>query len=92
MTIVREEWKGGGRWVMVVDGHEAEMTYTRNSPTVIQIDHTGVPEAVRARGIGQALVEQAVADARREGFRIVPVCSFAEAQFRRHPKWRDVLA
>jgi predicted GNAT family acetyltransferase len=88
----REDRASGGRWAVVVDGHEAEMTYSRASPTLIIIDHTDVPDALRGRGVGQALVERSVLDARREGFRIIPLCPFARAQFERHPAWRDVLS
>jgi len=88
----REDRSSGGRWAVVVDDHEAEMTYSRASPTLIIIDHTEVPDALRGRGVGQALVERAVLDARREGFRIIPLCPFAKAQFERHPAWRDVLS
>jgi predicted GNAT family acetyltransferase len=80
-----------GRWLTNVDGHEAEMTYSRASPTLIIIDHTAVPDALRGRGVGQALVRRAVEDARREQFRIMPLCPFAKSQFDRHPDWADVL-
>jgi predicted GNAT family acetyltransferase len=91
--ILREETRAsGGRWVTVVDGHEAEMTYSRASPVLIIIDHTEVPDALRGRGVGQALVQRAVDDARREGFRIIPLCPFAKGQFQRHAEWRDVLS
>ena len=90
--IHREErGTSGGRWSAVVDGHEAEMTYSRASPTLIIIDHTSVPDALRGRGVGQALVLRAVEEARRESFRILPLCPFAKAQFDRHPDWSDVL-
>ncbi len=91
---VRREMRGssGGRWVIVVDGHEAEMTYSRASDELIIIDHTEVPDALRGRGVGQALVLRAVEDARREGFRIIPLCPFARAQFARHAEWGDVLS
>ncbi|HET9694864.1 MAG TPA: GNAT family N-acetyltransferase [Steroidobacteraceae bacterium] len=90
---VRREERGssGGRWVAVVDGHEAEMTYSRASPVLIIIDHTAVPDALRGRGVGQVLVLRAVEDARRDGFRILPLCPFAKAQFERHADWADVL-
>jgi len=67
------------------------MTYSRASPTLIIIDHTAVPDALRGRGVGQMLVRRAVEDARREKFRIMPLCPFAKAQFERHPDWADVL-
>jgi predicted GNAT family acetyltransferase len=90
--ILREDGSPSrGRWTANVDGHEAEMTYSRASPTLIIIDHTGVPDALRGRGVGQALVLRAVEDARREGFKILPLCPFAKSQFERHPDWADVL-
>lgn len=90
--VSRIDAESGGRWVVVVDGHESEMTYSRASPTLITIDHTEVPVAQRSQGIGRLLVTRAVEDARREGFRIVPLCTFVGAQFRRHPDWHDVLS
>ena len=90
---VRREERGssGGRWVTTLDGHDAEMTYSRASASLIIIDHTGVPDALRGRGVGAVLVRRAVEDARREEFRILPLCPFAKSQFERHPEWRDVL-
>jgi predicted GNAT family acetyltransferase len=91
---VRREERGssGGRWVALVDGQEAETTYSRASARLIIIDHTQVPDALRGRGVGQALVLRAVQDARREAFKIIPLCPFAKAQFDRHEDWRDVLS
>jgi predicted GNAT family acetyltransferase len=77
---------------MVVDGVEAEMTYSRVSDSMIIIDHTEVPAALRGRRVGEQLVLQAVEDARRGGVSIVPLCPFAKAQIARHPEWRDVIA
>jgi predicted GNAT family acetyltransferase len=42
--------------------------------------------------VAQLLVEALIADAREQGFRIVPQCSYVAAQFRRHPDWADWLA
>ena len=91
---IRREERGssGGRWVVVVDGHEAEMTYSRASAVLIIIDHTEVPDALRGRGVGQTLVLRAVEDARRERFKIIALCPFAKVQFDRHAEWRDVLS
>lgn len=91
IEITREEGETKGRYVTVVDGHEAEMTYSRAGATTIIIDHTGVPDALRGRGVGQALVRRGVEDARAEGRRIVPLCPFAKAQIEHHPEWQDVL-
>ena len=42
--------------------------------------------------VERAKVERMVADARREGFRIRPVCPFVVTLFKRHPDWADVHA
>ena len=91
VTITREETDTGGRYEAVVDGHVAEMTYSRAGATLIIIDHTGVPDALRGRGVGLALVARGVEDARAEGRSIIPLCPFAKAQIARHPEWQDVL-
>lgn len=90
---IRHEGSGSkGRYVLSgADGAEAEMTYTRAGDRLMIIDHTGVPDAFRGQGAGARLVTRAVEDARAAGIRIMPLCPFAAAQFRRHPEWADVL-
>ena len=91
--VEREETAGNGRYVVHLDGGaEGEMTFRKTAPSVITIDHTGVPHAFRGAGIAQLLVDKMVADARAEGTKIVPLCSYVVAQFRRHPEWADLLA
>lgn len=53
-------------------------------------NHTLVPRALEGRGIARRLVERMVADAREQGFRIDPRCSYVDALFRRHPEWADL--
>ncbi len=92
MEIIREDNKSGGRYVATVDGHEAEITFSRTSPTLIIVDHTGVPDALRGRGVGQALAQKVIEDARENGWRIIALCSFFKAQVQRHPEWADAIA
>lgn len=74
------------------DGHEAELTYSIASPTLVIADHTGVPDALRGQGVGQALVARLVEDALAEGFKITPLCPFVNAQRRVQPLWADAFA
>lgn len=53
-------------------------------------EHTFVPPEIGGRGIALQLVMALVADAREQGFRIDPQCSYVAAQFRRHPEWADL--
>lgn len=90
-VINREETSSGGRYWIQVDGFEAEMTYSRAGEKIVIIDHTGVPRELGGRGVGQAMVERAVLDARAEGRKVMPLCPFAKAQIEKHPEWQDVL-
>jgi hypothetical protein len=89
--IALEEGPSKGRYVYRAEGAEAEMTFSKAGAQLIIIDHTEVPDAMRGTGAGAALVARAVADARASARRILPLCPFAAAQFRRHPDWADVL-
>ncbi|WP_111564126.1 MULTISPECIES: GNAT family N-acetyltransferase [unclassified Rhizobium] len=91
MKITNEENASGGRYVAELEGHQAEMTYSRTTPTLIIIDHTGVPDALRGKGVGQALALHAVEAARTGGWKIIPLCPFFKAQALRHEEWRDVI-
>ncbi|CAN7428253.1 GNAT family N-acetyltransferase [Neorhizobium sp. LjRoot104] len=91
MNITLEENRSGGRYVAEVEGHFAEMTYSRASPELIIVDHTGVPDELRGKGVGQALALHAVEEARKGGWKIIPLCPFFKAQVERHPDWQDIL-
>ena len=51
--------------------------------------HTEVPPADEGKGIAASLMKEALSDARRRGFKIVPVCSYVVAYVRRHPEFAD---
>ncbi|MDE2404253.1 MAG: N-acetyltransferase [Sphingomonadales bacterium] len=55
-------------------------------------EHTLVPEAIGGRGVAGRLVEALIADARAQGFKVIPTCSYVAAQFKRHPEWADLRA
>jgi predicted GNAT family acetyltransferase len=92
LPIEREDGPTGGVYRATVDGHLAEMTFSRAGEHILIIDHTDVPEALRGRGVGNQLVARAVADARAADIKIFPLCPFAASQFRRHPEYHDVLS
>lgn len=55
-------------------------------------EHTLVPRELEGRGIAGQLVRALIADAREQGFRIEPQCSYVAAQFARYPDWADLRA
>ncbi len=73
------------RFAVVVDGHEAEITYRRRGAT-LELVHTGVPEAIGGRGLSGRLVEAAVAYAASEGLVVLPTCPTARAWLEHHPE------
>ncbi|CAN7522165.1 GNAT family N-acetyltransferase [Rhizobium sp. LjRoot98] len=91
MDIISEETGSHGRYSTTVEGHTGEMTYSRSSSHLIIIDHTAVPDALRGKGVGQALAAHAIAEARKGGWKIIPLCPFMRAQTQRHPEWQDVI-
>ncbi|MEL7262016.1 MAG: GNAT family N-acetyltransferase [Pseudomonadota bacterium] len=90
--ITREDGETKGRDVLRRDGAEAELTYSILSPQTRIADHTGVPDGMRGTGAGQALVKRLVEDARAEGWKIVPLCPFVNAQRAMHPDWADAFS
>ena len=82
-----------GRYVARVDGKdgEAELVFSRRGEGLISADHSGTPENLRGMGLALALVERMVADARVEGFKIIPLCPYVRAKYLDHPEWVDVM-
>ena len=93
VRITREEGPTKGRYVARVDGTDAEaqLTYSRSSPTLVIADHTEVPDVFRGQGIGRLLAARMVEDARKEGVKIYVLCPFVNAERKKHPEWADVF-
>ncbi len=83
-----------GRYVGRIDGvgGEAELHFTIRSPKLISADHTEAPASMRGTGAAMALVEHMIGDARANGFKIVPICPYVLAEYRKHPEWSNVMA
>lgn len=72
------------RFELVVEGETAFLSYERG-PGTLTLVHTEVPEGIRRRGVGTALVEAAIARGRADGLRIIAQCAFAKDYLRKHP-------
>ena len=55
------------------------------------ITHTEVDSAYGGQGIARRLIEEIVAEARRAGKKIVPLCSYADKMMTGKEEYRDVL-
>jgi uncharacterized protein len=76
------------RFVIPLNGAEAELVYALIDDDAIDMQHTRVPASDRNRGVADALVRQAMTYARHQGLRIIPTCSYVRAWLRRHPEER----
>lgn len=94
INITREQRDARhGRYVARIAGMEGEgeITFTNRGPSKISADHTETPETMRGTGAAAALVNYMIEDARKNAFRIIPICPYVQAQYRKHPEWADVM-
>ncbi len=79
------------RFVALVEGQECVIEY-RLSETTMTITHTGVPASLGGRGIAGELTRYALDIARKNGWKVVPACSYALGYFEKHPEYADLRA
>ncbi|MEJ5976977.1 GNAT family N-acetyltransferase [Novosphingobium sp. PS1R-30] len=93
LTITRHDHATGGEYRAHVPGTETVGRLTWVDAKGVKVaDHTLVPPEIGNRGIAAKLVERMIEDARTEGFKINPLCSYVAVAFKRHPEWADVHA
>jgi predicted GNAT family acetyltransferase len=84
VTIEREELNGAHEFVLRIDGERLGfLEYTRPEVGVMHIEHVEVSPELRGSGLGQQLVEKAVAFAKDASLQVVPICSYARAVIQR---------
>lgn len=69
----------------------AEITYVEVGTSQLIIDHTGVRDELRGKGIAQKLVNHVVDFARKENKKVIPLCPFAKNHIEKDPNMQDVL-
>lgn len=93
ITITQEDDGKRGSFVAEQSGTIlGEMDYSRPQADLMIIEHTDVKAAARGTGVGRKLVDAAVAWARQEKARIMPLCPYARSVFAKDASIRDVLA
>jgi predicted GNAT family acetyltransferase len=79
------------RFEAEVEGHLAILTYKFTDEGIV-IVHTEVPKPIEGRGIASLLFKAALAEARKEGRNVVPVCPAFVAYVKRHAETHDIVA
>ncbi len=75
----------GRRFETGADGQRAVLDYELEGETMM-LTHTFVSPELRGKGIAEKLVRAALAWARAEKRRVVPVCSYTVTFLQRHPE------
>ena len=68
-----------------------KMTYSIASEHLIIIDHTEVEPRFKGKGVGKQLLYKIVEMARERNIKIMPLCPFAVAMFKKLTDIQDVL-
>ena len=66
------------------------LDYRRDGEAML-FTHTGVPPALRGRGIAGKLTAAALDYARDHDLKIVPLCSYVAAYVERHPEYQSLV-
>ena len=80
------------RYELLLGGERiGELAYRQRNDR-IAFTHTNVDPAYEGRGFGSRLAEAALADARREGLAVVPLCPFIAWYIEQHPEHEQLVA
>ena len=74
----------GHRFEAVIDGHCAYLAYMDLGKQTLDMYRTFVPDALRGRGIAAVLTLHALEYAEREGYQVIPSCSYVERYIERN--------
>lgn len=93
MLIQQKETGKKGKFFIEARGKElAEMLYTLKEPGLMTIDHTEVDDELQGKNVGYHLVSKGAEYAREKNLKIIPLCTFAAAIFKKKPaEFADVL-
>ncbi len=91
-TIRLKEINNKGFAIASEDGVKlGTMTYSIPQSNFVIIDHTEVAEIAKGKGVGKQLLYKIVEMAREKNLKVLPLCPFAHAMFKKIADIRDVL-
>lgn len=92
MEIKISETPGKGMVYINEGGNNlAEMTWVKGGDGYIIVDHTMVDDSLKGQGAGRKLLNHIVELARDRHLKIMPICPFVAATFKKVDEIRDVL-
>lgn len=90
---ITHEQQGQTGSFFVLNNNErlAYLSYTEEPAGVLQLTHTFVSDALRGQKMASKLVEAAIAYARKNKLKIIPVCTYVIGWFEKYPRDKDLL-
>ena len=77
--------------VILEDERIGTISYSWIQPEHMSVDYVMVNPLLRGKGIGNKVILALAAEARKEGFKMTPICGFARIVFMRDESLQDVL-
>lgn len=84
--------KGGFFHIEEAGRQIAKMTYVWAGEAKFIIDHTEVDPSQEGKGIGKLLVNAAVEFARKNHYKVVPLCPYAKRVLTKTDEFQDILS
>lgn len=78
------------RYELVEDGQVAFLSWQEQPDGVLAFDHTYVPPELRGRNLAAILTKFALEDARAQGRKVAPLCSYVATYMQRNPEYADL--
>ncbi|MGH2564592.1 MAG: GNAT family N-acetyltransferase [Ginsengibacter sp.] len=92
MLIQNKKIGNKGKFYVEQDGKTvAEMVYTMPSPDKMIVEHTEVDDTLKGKGVGVKLFHQMIEYVRANNIKVIPLCPFTNAMFKKKPEYSDVL-
>lgn len=80
------------RFELIIDGKIAFLEYQHQSPEVLAFTHTFVPTELRGRNLAAILTKYALEDARQQGKKVAPMCSYVDVVMQRNKEFNLLRA
>ncbi|MGL5436851.1 MAG: GNAT family N-acetyltransferase [Lachnospiraceae bacterium] len=69
----------------------ADVTFPEIDPDTVDINHTFVDDSLRGQGIAGKLMKTLAEQLRTQNKKAVLTCSYAQAWFKKHPEYHDLI-
>jgi len=89
--VLKENGAKGSALALENEKKAGAMTYSIAGYELIIIDHTEVEPEHNGKGLGKQLLYKIVDMAREKNIKIIPLCPFAAAMFKKTEDIQDVL-